>query len=217
MYNSIIVLRTVFVLYNEPYESGQEIRHVKKAKTFWNEIFEWIDSIVITVMCLLLVFTFIINQVRIDGTSMYDTLEDSDRVLVTDMFYKPKNGDIVVVSSEVYDNVPIIKRIIAVAGQWVDIKDGKVYVGYGKDNLTEVDESYLREDLITDAVIAGGFYGSQEYPLMVPAGKVFVLGDNRPVSLDSRTSAVGLIDERQILGKALYRVYPFNKLGSIYD
>ncbi len=66
-------------------------------------------------------------------------------------------------------------------------------------------------------MIAGGFYGSQEYPLMVPAGKVFVLGDNRPVSLDSRTSAVGLIDERQILGKALYRVYPFNKLGSIYD
>ncbi len=73
-------------------------------------------------MCLLLVFTFIINQVRIDGTSMYDTLEDSDRVLVSDMFYKPKNGDSIVVSSEVYDNVPIIKRIIAVAGQWVDIK-----------------------------------------------------------------------------------------------
>lgn len=203
-------------MYNDSADSYGKPVKMKKTKSFWNEIFEWIDCIVITVMCLLLVFTFVINQVRIDGTSMYDTLENNDRVLVSDVFYTPKNGDIVVVSSEIYDNVPIIKRVIAVGGQWIDIKDGKVYIGDSKDNLTELDEDYLDDEVYTDTVLAGGYYGYHEYPLMVPMGKVFVLGDNRSVSLDSRTTSVGLVDERQILGKALYRVYPFGKFGSIY-
>lgn len=188
---------------------------LKETRSFWSEVYEWIDCAVITVMVILLVFTFLFRQVKIDGGSMEPTLINGERIVVSDLFYTPEYGDIVVISSEVYDNVPIIKRVIATEGQWVDIFDGTVYVGNSKNDMKAVGSEFVG-DIYTDAVVGGGFYGSHEYPLQVPKNHVFVLGDNRNVSLDSRTTSVGLVDERQILGKALYRVYPFNKLGSVY-
>ena len=193
-------------------ENGQKL---KETKTFWGELYEWVDTAVITVMCILLAFTFLFRQVMIDGGSMEPTLKNEERVIVSDVFYTPEYGDIVVISSEVYDNVPIIKRVIATEGQWVEIFDGVVYVGDTAETMKPVGEEFVG-DIYTESVMAGGAYGYHEYPLQVPKNHVFVLGDNRSVSLDSRTTAVGLIDERQILGKALYRVYPFDKIGSIY-
>lgn len=191
-------------------------RRVKRARSIWHEIYEWVDSAVITVMCLLLFLTFVIRQVKIDGSSMNDTLLHDERVIVSDVFYTPKYGDIVVISSEVYDNVPIIKRVMAVGGQFIDIKDGKVFVGDSLDQLKAVGSEFVG-DIETEAIISDGRYGFYEYPLEIPEGYVFVLGDNRSVSLDSRATDVGIIDERQILGKAVYRVFPFDKIGGLYD
>lgn len=189
---------------------------LKETRSFWNELYEWIDCTVITVMVILLVFTFLFRQVKIDGGSMEPTLQNGERVVVSDMFYTPEYGDIVVISREIYDNVPIIKRIIATEGQWVDIYGGAVYVGDSKDTMKAVGSEFVG-DLYTDAIVGNpDYYGYHEYPLQVPENHVFVLGDNRNVSLDSRTCVVGLIDQRQILGKALYRVYPFEKIGSVY-
>lgn len=191
-------------------------KSVKQTKTVWAEVYEWIDSAVITVMVILLAFTFLFRQVRIEGNSMWPTLQNGERVIVSDVFYTPEYGDIVVISSEVYDDIPIIKRVIATEGQWVDIHDGKVFVGKSLENMKEVGSEFVGDILTEVSVGSVDAYGVQKYPLQVPENHVFVLGDNRSVSLDSRTAVVGLIDQRQILGKALYRVFPFDNIGSIY-
>ncbi len=192
-----------------------EKRQVKETRSFWSEAYEWIDCAVITVVVILLLFTFFFSQVKIEGGSMYPTLKDQERVIVSDLFYSPEYGDIVVVSSEVYDDTPIIKRVIATEGQYVNIADGKVYVGDSFDSMKEVGTELIG-DVYTDKVMSGGAYGFHNYPLQVPKNHVFLLGDNRGVSLDSRTTSVGMVSEDQILGKALYRIYPLDKFGCIY-
>ncbi|MBQ1184027.1 MAG: signal peptidase I [Clostridia bacterium] len=193
----------------------QQNSKIKETKSVWAEAYEWIDSVVLTVMVLLLVFTFLFRQVKIDGDSMYPTLEDGERVIISDVFYTPKYGDIIVISSEVYDNIPIIKRVIATEGQWVEIASGNVYVGEDRLNMLKVSDEFVG-DVYTEEIIASGLLGKYDYPIQVPKNHVFVLGDNREVSLDSRTEVIGFVDCRQILGKALYRVYPIEKLGSLY-
>ncbi len=188
---------------------------IKETKSIWAEVYEWVDSVVITVMVLLLVFTFLFRQVKIDGDSMYPTLKDGERVIISDVFYTPRYGDIVVISSEVYDNVPIIKRVIATEGQWIEITGGNVYVGEDRLKMYKVSDEFVG-DVYTEEIISSGLLGSYDYPIQVPKNHVFVLGDNRNVSLDSRTEVIGFIDCRQILGKALYRVYPIDKIGSLY-
>ena len=96
-------------------------KQMKETRSFWNEAYEWIDCAVITIIAILLVFTFLFNQVKIEGGSMNPTLMDEERVIVSDVLYTPEYGDIIVISSEVYDDTPIIKRVIATEGQWVDI------------------------------------------------------------------------------------------------
>lgn len=195
----------------------QNKKQMKETRSFWNEVYEWVDCAVVTVIAILLVFTFLFNQVKIDGSSMESTLENGDRVIVSNVFYTPKYGDIIVISSEVYDNTPIIKRVIATEKQYVDIQGGKVYVGDSLDEMKRVGDEFLNPQNLANGTSAVMSSGTQhKYPLQVPEGCVFVLGDNRGLSLDSRTASVGFVDEDQILGKALYRIYPFDKFGSIY-
>lgn len=185
-----------------------------ESRSVWNEIYDWVDSAVITVICLVMVFAFAIKQVRIDGGSMEMTLIDGQRVLVSDIGYTPSYGDIVVISSEVYDDKPIIKRVIATGGQWVNIENGDVFVGNSVDDMKAVGREFVG-GVYTDRSINPDAFKPLSYPLYVPEGKVFALGDNRTVSIDSRFAAIGLIDERDIIGKAVLRVYPFDKIGSI--
>ncbi len=196
-------------------QSASKSYGLKETKNFWQEIYEWVDSIVITVVVILMVFTFLFRQVKIDGGSMEPTLQGEERIIISDLFYSPCYGDIVVISSEVYENKPIIKRVIATEGQWVDIRDGKVFVGDSLEQMNIVGEEFIG-DVETVQSISSNIYGSHSYPLQVPENRLFVLGDNRAVSLDSRSESVGFVDERQVLGKALFRVYPINKFGSIY-
>lgn len=183
-------------------------------KTVYDEIFDWIRSAAVALICVLFIFSFCFRWVVISGESMENTLLDGERVIVSGLFYEPKCGDIVIISRnytndkafEMEENGLIIKRVIATGGQTVDIDfDRGVVLVDGK----ELDEPYTK----TPTYVSGG----TQFPLEVPDGKVFVLGDNRRESLDSRYPVIGLIDERYILGKALFRVFPLSKFGDLYE
>ena len=180
--------------------------------------FEWLDPIVASVVAVVLVFTFLLRVVGIEGTSMNDTLSDGDRVIIYHLFYSPKAGDVVVVSRNVSNdaqdqnagNGPIIKRVIAVAGDTIDIQyeDG---VGFVYVNGVLQNEPYIKEYINEYKTIPSAI----DFPAVVPEGCVFVMGDNRNNSLDSRSALIGdngMIDTRYILGRAIVRVYPFDQI-----
>lgn len=167
------------------------------------EIFEWIK-----VFALAIVFAFVITQfikpTLVRGDSMYSTLEEGDYLIINRMSYKfgePKRGDIIVFESDLQQddgtNKDLVKRVIGVSGDTIKIKDYKVYV-----NGKELNEPYIHDE-ITEGDI----------DTVVPENSVFVLGDNREISLDSRYEQVGFINESDILGKVFVRLYPFNKIG----
>lgn len=192
-------------------------------KSAYAAVFDWVDSIVASVIVVVVLFTFVFRVVGIVGNSMNDTLYNGDRVIISNVGYTPKQGDIVVVSrnvsnnkaNETSENEPIIKRVIATEGQTVDIKyddDGKGYVYV--DGHQFGNGSYIKELINKNVVIPEAI----SFPVTVKEGCIFVLGDNRNNSLDSRSSMIGnmgMIDTRYVLGKALFRVYPFNKIGSL--
>ena len=175
-------------------------------KTALNEIFEWVESVAISVVFVVLLFTFVFRVVMVDGESMRETLQNEDRVVISNFLYTPKADDIIVFVPSIkdYENKPFVKRVIATEGQTitVDAKKGAVYI-----NGIEIEEPYIREVLTKQ--------GDQQYPLTVPEGYVFAMGDNRNDSWDSRFVAVGIVDTRSILGRVVYRVFPFNKIGKV--
>ena len=180
-------------------------------------IFDWLEILVHAIIAVVICFSFLFRIATIDGPSMNDTLYHGEKVIITNLFYEPKVGDIVVISrnkeNSIFtmneNNTPIIKRIIALEGQTVriDFEEGIVYV----DEIA-LDEPYTRTP--TNAKYDIDF----STPQMVPEGCVFVLGDNRNESLDSRSSQIGeygMVDTRYILGHAIYRILPFDKMGRL--
>lgn len=184
------------------------------------ELFDWLDIIVSSVIAVVIVFTFFFRVVTIKGKSMQNTLFENEKVIISDLFYEPQYGDIVVISRNtdnspeltVQSSEPIIKRVIATEGQYVDIDfdAGKVYVGYDLGNMVELDEPYTKTLTTRRADV--------NFPVYVDEGYVFVLGDNRNESLDSRYRQIGkdgLVDKRYILGHAVYRLFPFDRIGGL--
>ncbi|MBQ2815800.1 MAG: signal peptidase I [Clostridia bacterium] len=179
-----------------------------KKKNFAGELLEWLDSIVISAIAVVLLFTFVFKIVGIVGESMTNTLMEGDKVLVYSYNYTPKVGDIVVISrnaSNIYEDESsehdrIIKRVIATEGQTVDINDS----GLVSVNGVEIADTYVRD-------YAKTFKKDVQFPHVVKDGCVFVLGDNRLNSLDSRSSGIGDVDIRYILGKAICRILPFSE------
>ena len=167
--------------------------------------FECFESTIIALVSSFLILTFIVRSVSVSGTSMLDTLKDGDRLIVTNLFYTPSNGDVVVISHGQHYDKPIIKRIIATGGQTLSINfnSGDVFVDGEK-----IYEPYIKN--ITTKP------GDTEIPKIIPKGYIFVMGDNRDDSHDSRYYDVGLIDEVNILGKAEFIVSPFNRIRRIY-
>ena len=191
-------------------EEGDENKSSLKAF-----IFDWLEVLVHAIIAVVICFSFLFRIATIDGPSMENTLHNGERVIISNLFYTPKVGDIVVISrnkeNSVYTmtdaNTPIIKRIIATEGQTVDIdfEEGIVYV----DGIA-LDEPYTKTPTNRKWDI--------DFPVTVDEGCIFVLGDNRNDSLDSRDARIGeygMIDTRYILGHAVYRVFPFDKIGKL--
>ena len=188
-------------------------KYFKKGFITKKDVFEWLEVIVTAMVAVIVVFTLVFKVVTIDGGSMRETLQDGDKVIISNLFYTPKRGDVVVISRNIdnsYDvesQAPIIKRVIATEGQIVDIdfQSGIVYV----DGVA-LDEPYAR----TPTNLAYDI----RFPVKVDDGCVFVLGDNRNDSHDSRSSFIGnngMIDTRYILGKAIVRIFPFDEMGGL--
>jgi signal peptidase I len=191
----------------------------KKPKTsLLKEIFDTFEMFIISACAVLILFSVATRICRVDGPSMLNTLHDSEVLLVTDLFYSPSHGDIVVfhqTGDQPSDlNEPIVKRVIATEGEWIDIKNVN-----GKLEVTIYDEEY-KNPIVLDEYYARyddgpGYYKYDNYPLQVPEGCTFVMGDNRGNSTDSRAQSIGFVDNRRILGKVVIRLLPFAKFGII--
>jgi len=162
------------------------------------DIYDWIQCLVTAIICGVLIFIFVGRTIGVDGRSMMQTLQHNDRVIMSNLFYNPGNGDIVVFQSpsEQFE-YPLVKRVIAIAGQTIDInfENGEVFV----------DGVLIEEPYINTMTTSSHDFSE---PVTVPRGFVFVMGDNRNSSTDSRDNIVGLVDTRYILGKVLFVLVP---------
>lgn len=182
------------------------------ANNFARTLLEHCETAIIAILVALLVFNFCFRICTVKGSSMYDTLENNDKLIVSNLFYTPERGDIIVfhMTGDTY-NEPLVKRVIATEGEWIDIdfKTWTVRIADNPDmeNAKTLDEPYIH--------LEGAYWGSSmEFPVQVPKGHLFVMGDNRHKSADSRSEKIGFVDERRVLGKVLFRIYPFEKIES---
>ena len=175
---------------------------VKTETTTRGEIYDWMQSLVFALIICIIVFVFIFRIVDVSGASMNPTLIHGDKLVVSDVFYKPKQGDIVIFRKDEYKAEALVKRVIATEGQTIEIDfdRGRVYV-----DGELLDEPYIAEPTHNQLDFQG--------PQTVPEGCVFVMGDNRNASSDSRRAQIGMVDERLIVGKVLLRVFPFDSIG----
>ena len=190
---------------NDQNMENNKVESSKQGESVQKNILMYIHDFVWLLTGVLLVFSLCFRMVVVSGPSMNNTLMDGDWILLLgNVFYtNPEHGDIIVASKESFKNgEPIIKRVIATEGQTVDIDfaEGIVYV----DGVA-LDEPYT----LTDTNIMEGV----QFPVTVDDGCVFVMGDNRNKSKDSRSNEIGLIDHREILGKAIFVLFP----GTNYD
>ncbi len=187
----------------QPMESNENQKTTRAAR-YKSEFFEWGEALVVSLTAIILLFTFVVRLIGVDGSSMYPTLHDRDKVFMSDLFYTPHKGDIVVLTKTSFIDGPIVKRIVATGGDTVDIdfSTGEVCV-----NGEVLDEPYINE--LTHNPI------DMPFPQTVPEGCVFVMGDNRNRSSDSRDMRLGMVDERYILGHVLTRILPIDRMGAI--
>lgn len=177
--------------------SREEIEQAERKDTY-----DWIQSIITALIICIVIFLFFVRVIDVRGDSMNPTLYNGQKMLVSGLFYKPKQGDVVIFKTDDYDSdKALVKRVIATEGQVVniDFDRGVVYV-----NDEPYEEDYIAE--LTRVKI--DFRG----PWTVPEGCVFVMGDNRNKSTDSRDSRIGDVDEREIIGRAYAVIYPFSEL-----
>lgn len=216
-------------------ENEEKVTTEEKKFSLAREIWEWVYTLAIAVIVAMLIKGFIFDIVRVDGSSMYPTLVDNDRLIVTKIGYKPQQGDIIILDSEYknreefydrlattngkeelnffdklmsYKDMPAnlrkkyyVKRIIAMPGQTVDLVGGKVYV-----DGEMLDEPYY--DGLTTSIDP-----TVEYPITVDEDCVFVMGDNRTRSKDSRSSELGQVPYEAILGKSQIRLWPLSEIS----
>jgi len=164
---------------------------------FWLYVYDFFGSISGALFTVFIVFTFLFRMVDVDGDSMLNTLSDGDWLCISSLYFEPEYGDIVIISRENTNEPPIVKRIIGKENDVIDIDF--------HNNTVSVNGKILDEPYVSTPTQRSF---DVSFPLTVPENCVFVLGDNRNHSLDSRSSLVGFVDENRILGKVLVRLTP---------
>ena len=180
-------------------ELKAELKREQYKRSYAATLRSTVFALVTVAAAAILVAVLLLPVLRIYGSSMYPTLTEGD-IVVSLKGSQFQTGDVV---AFYYNNKILIKRVIAHTGEWVDIdEDGNVYV-----NNKLIDEPYLKDRAFGDCNI--------ELPYQVPESKLFVMGDNRSISVDSRNTAVGCVAEEQIVGKVVFCVWPLKRLGKI--
>ena len=220
------------------FQKSEKSNMMVPTAAFWHEVLEWVVTLAVAFAVAFAIKLFVFDIVKVDGSSMVPTLHDGDRLIVTKLGYKPKQGDIIILDStykkrmEYFDSLAedkgkdelsfvekffaervgmpaqlkkkyYVKRVIALPGQTVDISDGHVYV-----DGEILDEPYY------DGKTSPLSSSSMTYPLTVEENTVFVMGDNRNNSKDSRSSDLGLVPYDAVLGKSQLRIWPLNASGT---
>lgn len=177
----------------------KELKRLRYRHNFIKSLWSTVSSLIVAAAIAIIISTMILPVLRVTGTSMNPTLKN-DEVLLCNKLGDVKQGDII---AFYYNNKVLIKRVIGLPGDVIDIAgDGKVYV-----NGEVLDEPYVSELAFGECDI--------ELPYQVPESRYFVCGDNRSISIDSRSTSIGCIAEENIIGKVLLRVYPFESFGSV--
>lgn len=196
-------------------EEGENAPKTENGGGGWKkEAMDWIQSIVIALVVAFLLKNFVLTLAKVQGQSMEPTLQNEDRMYVNRLMYTPKKGDVIIFRPASDPKRPYIKRVIATEGDtvYIDFESGDVYVN---DEL--LDEPYIYEPThligaYIESVMEHGEY-SRENPIVVEKDKIFVMGDNRNHSKDSRE--IGQIPVKEVIGHAVYRFWPLNNLGNV--
>ena len=195
----------------EPFDSLGTAEKADRRKTVMRDIVDYMEIFVFAICFVILLFSFAARLCTVEGSSMEDTLYANEKLVVSDLFYTPKREDIIVFHQTGALNEPVVKRVIATEGETVrlDYEIGKMIV-----TVTQTDG--------TVTVLEEPYVNYEGYPLYfgtetitVPEGKLFVMGDHRNYSKDSRHSDIGLVDSRRVLGKVLLRLTPLSRFGTV--
>ena len=195
-----------------------------KAPSAAKILYEYVETFVIAACIVLIAYSFVARLCAVDGPSMNNTLTHGEMLVVTELGSDPEYGDIVVFHETSTPEKPygleklVVKRVIATAGQTVTIDFNTWTLKIDDVDGTQriVDESEYRYlDTMRPTVTSDYVDENGIMTVKVPEGQVFLMGDNRNNSLDSRSTKIGLVDERRILGKAVFRLTPFDKMGKL--
>lgn len=190
----------------QSYDKPSKIKFTFNKNKFVNNTFDLIKTIILAMIMVSVIFTLFVREANVEGSSMQNTLQTKDRVFLTNFLYQPKNGDIVVINAENLEEKRIIKRVIAIENQTlrIDYDSGNVYV----DEI-KIDEPYISSETGKSSFPA-------EIPYTIPKGYIFVMGDNRAMSKDSRNETIGLVSVDDVIGKAQFVFYPFDRAVYLY-
>ena len=191
----------------QPDQTPQGKKEEEKT-SFKQDLYYWTQALIVVLVGLILACTLAGRVIRVVGSSMVPTLHENDLLLLWSVGYTPQRGDVVVLRKESFLSYPVVKRVIATGGEHVT-------VDYTTGTVS-VDGAALDEPYINELMVDTGSPNMTVLDVTVPEGSVYVMGDNRNHSSDSRHQDLGTVDERYILGKALFRIFPLTAFGAVH-